>query len=98
MYVEVHTRDERARLTCFQVLDNEPENEITITVFRMLVLDLLVLNKVYNEALINILGGSRECAFRAQRKGLIRYRSFLRDVETRCRESHGDIPELYHTE
>lgn len=45
------------RLTYFQVLDNEPENEITITVFRMLVLDLLVLNKVYNEALINILGG-----------------------------------------
>ena len=39
-----------------QVLDNEPENEITITVFRMLVTDLLALFQVMNKAMINILG------------------------------------------
>jgi hypothetical protein len=39
-----------------KVLDNEPENEITITVFRMLVLDLLELFHVVNQAMINILG------------------------------------------
>lgn len=37
-------------------MDNEPENEITITVFRLLVLDLLALFQVLNHALINILG------------------------------------------
>lgn len=37
-------------------MENEPENEITITVFRLLVLDLLALFQVLNHALINILG------------------------------------------
>lgn len=41
-----------------QVLD-EPENEITITVFRLLVLDLLSLFQVLNQAMINILGAWR---------------------------------------
>lgn len=39
-----------------QVMDNEPENEITITVFRLLVLDLLALFQALNQGLINILG------------------------------------------
>jgi hypothetical protein len=43
-------------LTHPQVLENEPENEITITVFRLLVLDLLALFQVLNQAMINILG------------------------------------------
>jgi hypothetical protein len=43
------------RLTGRKVLD-EPENEITITVFRLLVLDLLSLFQVLNQAMINILG------------------------------------------
>ncbi|POS86420.1 hypothetical protein EPUL_001398, partial [Erysiphe pulchra] len=38
------------------VLDNEPENEITVTVFRMLVWDLLSLFHTMNTGLINILG------------------------------------------
>lgn len=41
-------------------MDNEPENEITITVFRLLVLDLLALFQEVNQALINILGKVRE--------------------------------------
>jgi hypothetical protein len=39
-----------------QVMENEPENEITITVFRLLVLDLLALFQVLNQAMINVLG------------------------------------------
>jgi phosphatidylinositol-binding clathrin assembly protein len=37
-------------------MDHEPENEITITVFRLLVSDLLALFQVLNQAMINILG------------------------------------------
>jgi hypothetical protein len=45
--------------SCLQVLDaGEPETEITITVFRLLVLDLLALFQVLNQGLINILGSS----------------------------------------
>jgi hypothetical protein len=39
-----------------QLLDQEPETEITIAVFRLLVLDLLPLFQVLNQGLINILG------------------------------------------
>jgi hypothetical protein len=46
----------RALLTPTQVLDTEPENEITIFVFRLLVLDLLALFQILNQGLINILG------------------------------------------
>ena len=42
--------------TYWQVMDNEPENEITVTVFRLLVLDLLALFQALNQAMINILG------------------------------------------
>lgn len=44
-----------ALLKC-DVMENDPENEITITVFRLLVLDLLALFQALNQALINILG------------------------------------------
>ena len=39
-------------------MESEPENEITITVFRLLVLDLLALFQVLNQGLISILGRS----------------------------------------
>jgi hypothetical protein len=42
-----------------QPFDDEPENEITMTAFRLLTMDLLVLFHVMNEGTINILGGSR---------------------------------------
>lgn len=45
-----------------QVMENEPENEITITTFRLLVLDLLALFQALNQGMINILGNpSRTC-------------------------------------
>ena len=39
-----------------QFLSHEPENEITLTAFRLLILDLLSLFYVMNEGTINILG------------------------------------------
>lgn len=39
-----------------QVLEGEIENEITVTVFRLLVLDLLALFQSLNQGMINILG------------------------------------------
>lgn len=49
--------------TASQVLEDDQENEITITVFRMLVLDLLALFHVINQAMINILGMPSHCFF-----------------------------------
>ena len=39
-----------------QLLTNEPQNEITLTAFRLLTMDLLVLYHVMNEGTINVLG------------------------------------------
>ncbi len=38
-------------------MDHDSGNEITVTVFRLLVLDLLAMFQVLNQAMINILGG-----------------------------------------
>lgn len=40
-------------------LNDEPENEISLTAFRLLTMDLLVLFHVMNEGTINVLGRSR---------------------------------------
>jgi len=39
-----------------QLLTDEVENEITLTAFRLLTLDLLTLYSVMNEGTINVLG------------------------------------------
>jgi phosphatidylinositol-binding clathrin assembly protein len=39
-----------------QFLSHEPENEITLTAFRLLTMDLLALFHVMNEGTINVLG------------------------------------------
>lgn len=41
-----------------QLLTDEPENEISLTAFRLLTLDLLTLYSVMNEGTINVLGKS----------------------------------------
>lgn len=43
----------------WQVLEGDVENEITVTVFRLLVLDLLALFQALNQGMINILGTLR---------------------------------------
>jgi hypothetical protein len=94
--VESVQRQLAALLKC-DVLDiGEPETEITITVFRLLVLDLLSLFQVLNQGLINILG--EFLAFPQLllallvRAGLLtshKSRPLLRNVKDGCRESHG---------
>ena len=41
---------------CLQLLSTEVENEITLTAFRLLTMDLLILYHVMNEGTINVLG------------------------------------------
>ena len=45
-------------LTSLQLLMDDVENEITLTAFRLLVLDLMTLYAVMNEGTINVLGRS----------------------------------------
>lgn len=45
-------------LTRLQLLMDDVENEITLTAFRLLVLDLRTLYAVMNEGTINVLGRS----------------------------------------
>ncbi|KAF2856784.1 ANTH-domain-containing protein, partial [Plenodomus tracheiphilus IPT5] len=71
----------RALLKC-QPFDDEPENEITLTAFRLLTMDLLVLFHVMNEGTINILAEhyfemSKPDATRA----LAIYRTFVKQTE-----------------
>ena len=57
----------------------EPENEVTLCAFRLLILDLLTLFQVMNEGTINILG---KLPTRAGTTFADHARALLRDVET----------------
>ncbi|KAJ4295943.1 hypothetical protein N0V88_004645 [Collariella sp. IMI 366227] len=94
-----------ALLKC-DVMENEPENEITITVFRLLVLDLLALFQALNQALINILGHFFELtktdaeramdiyrAFTKQTDYVVQYLSVARQYEHHTRV---EVPKLKH--
>ncbi|TQS38873.1 hypothetical protein Golomagni_00612 [Golovinomyces magnicellulatus] len=69
-----------ALLKC-DVLDNEPENEITITVFRMLVLDLLSLFHTMNTGLIKILGYFFEMSKIDAERALSIYKTFIEQTD-----------------
>ncbi|KAH8816517.1 ANTH domain-containing protein [Xylogone sp. PMI_703] len=69
-----------ALLKC-DVLDNEPDNEITITVFRMLVLDLLALFHVVNQGLINILSHFFEMSRPDAERAMEIYRNFTKQTD-----------------
>lgn len=56
MYVESNYANRIINLTDLQLLTDEPENEISLTAFRLLTLDLLTLYSVMNEGTINVLG------------------------------------------
>ncbi|KAI0126972.1 ANTH domain-containing protein [Xylariales sp. AK1849] len=93
-----------ALLKC-DVLD-EPENEITITVFRLLVLDLLPMFQVLNQAMINILGHFFEMAKTDAERAMEIYRTFTRQTDfvvqylgvARQYEHHTrvEVPKLKH--
>ncbi|KAK0729258.1 ANTH domain-containing protein [Apiosordaria backusii] len=94
-----------ALLKC-DVMENEPENEITITVFRLLVLDLLALFQALNQGLINILGHFFELSKTDAERAMDVYRTFTRQTDyvvqylstARQYEHHTrvEVPKLKH--
>ena len=58
---------------------HEPENEITLTAFRLLTMDLLALFHVMNEGTISVLG---KTAFPVDISFLTEDRALFRNVET----------------
>ncbi|KAH8734405.1 ANTH domain-containing protein [Ilyonectria robusta] len=94
-----------ALLKC-DVMENEPENEITITVFRLLVLDLLALFQVLNQGLISILGHFFEMSKVDAERAMAVYRTFTRQTDqvvqylgvARQYEHHTrvEVPKLKH--
>ena len=66
----------------YQPFHEEPENEITLTAFRLLTMDLLVLFHVMNEGTINVLG---MFSWRHPPMSILIWtRTLLRAVKTRC--------------
>ncbi|KAK5992426.1 ENTH domain-containing protein C19F8.03c [Cladobotryum mycophilum] len=63
------------------VLDTEPETEITIAVFRLLILDLLPLFQVLNQGLINILGHFFEMSKPDAERAMDVYRLFTKQTD-----------------
>ncbi|PKS12716.1 hypothetical protein jhhlp_000924 [Lomentospora prolificans] len=94
-----------ALLSC-DVMDQDPENEITITAFRLLVLDLLALFQVLNQGLINILGHFFEMSKPDAERALNVYRKFAKQTDyvvqylgvARQYEHHTrvEVPKLKH--
>ncbi|KAF7534722.1 hypothetical protein G7Z17_g13319 [Cylindrodendrum hubeiense] len=94
-----------ALLKC-DVMESEPENEITITVFRLLVLDLLALFQVLNQGLIAILGHFFEMSKVDAERAMAVYRTFTRQTDqvvqylgvARQYEHHTrvEVPKLKH--
>lgn len=94
-----------ALLKC-DVMDSEPENEITVTVFRLLVLDLLALFQALNQAMINILGHFFEMSKPDAERAMDIYRNFARQTDfvvqylsvARQYEHHTrvEVPKLKH--
>ncbi|KAJ4015403.1 hypothetical protein NW752_006867 [Fusarium irregulare] len=94
-----------ALLKC-DVMESEPENEITITVFRLLVLDLLALFQVLNQGLISILGNFFEMSKVDAERAMAIYRKFTKQTDyvvqylsvARQHEHHTrvEVPKLKH--
>lgn len=72
-----------------QLLTSEPENEITLTAFRLLTMDLLVLFHAMNEGTINVLGESPTMKARYMLRDCDR--ALFRNVKVRCRTRARDL-------
>ncbi|KAJ5574382.1 uncharacterized protein N7459_008809 [Penicillium hispanicum] len=70
----------RALLRC-DMLTDEPENEISLTAFRLLTLDLLTLYSVMNEGTINVLEHYFEMSRPDSERALAIYKTFTRQTE-----------------
>ncbi|RCI12017.1 hypothetical protein L249_0670 [Ophiocordyceps polyrhachis-furcata BCC 54312] len=88
------------------VLESEPQNDITVLVFRLLVLDLLSLFQVLNQGLINILGHFFEMSKPDAERAMDIYRTFTKQTDAvvqylsvaRLHEHHTrvEVPKLKH--
>ncbi|KAJ5669071.1 hypothetical protein N7462_010141 [Penicillium macrosclerotiorum] len=70
----------RALLRC-DLLTDEPENEISLTAFRLLTLDLLTLYSVMNEGTINVLEHYFEMSRPDSERALAIYKMFTKQTE-----------------
>lgn len=82
-----------ALLQC-DFLSSEPENEITLTAFRLLTMDLLALFHVMNEGTINVLGPYALRPPRERNARLIARRALLRNVAYRRGTCIEDLPHV----
>jgi phosphatidylinositol-binding clathrin assembly protein len=62
-------------------MDHDPENEITLMVFRLLVLDLLALFQALNQGLVNMLGHFFEMSKPDAERALNVYKNFTKQME-----------------
>ncbi|KAF3387743.1 hypothetical protein F1880_000618 [Penicillium rolfsii] len=77
---EVVQKQIRALLRC-DLLTDEPENEISLTAFRLLTLDLLTLYSVMNEGTINVLEHYFEMSRPDSERALAIYKTFTKQTE-----------------
>ncbi|KAJ5602006.1 hypothetical protein N7510_011540 [Penicillium lagena] len=77
---EVVQKQIRALLRC-DLLSDEPENEISLTAFRLLTLDLLTLYSVMNEGTINVLEHYFEMSRPDSIRALAIYKMFTKQTE-----------------
>ncbi|KJZ76938.1 hypothetical protein HIM_03815 [Hirsutella minnesotensis 3608] len=99
-------QNQLAALVKCDVLESEVENEITVAVFRLLVLDLLALFQVVNQGLINILGHFFEMSKTDAERAMDIYRTFTKQTDAvvqylsvaRLHEHHTrvEVPKLKH--
>ncbi|CDM33407.1 hypothetical protein DTO013E5_7278 [Penicillium roqueforti] len=77
---EIVQKQIRALLRC-DLLTDEPENEISLTAFRLLTLDLLTLYSVMNEGTINVLEHYFEMSRPDSVRALAIYKTFTKQTE-----------------
>ncbi|KAL9090639.1 MAG: hypothetical protein Q9159_001886 [Coniocarpon cinnabarinum] len=86
-----------ALVKCDQFFGDEPENDVTLMAFRLLILDLLKLFQVMNEATINVLDAERALAiykkFAILTERVMKFLSEARSYESATRI---EIPKIHH--
>ena len=79
-------------LICCQLVVDDVENEISLTAFRLLVLDLMTLYAVMNEGTINVLGTFNEREY--TRRDSWTYPS-IQNITSKCPDPIASVPWRY---
>lgn len=86
---EVVQKQIQALLRC-DFIDAEPENEVSLTAFRLVTLDLLTLYSVMNEGVINVLGvlyvppGTPRATDRIRQNTTLKCRARIQSARSSC--------------